>query len=192
MKFVKETFLKLNTYTQIQVGVIAVTACILIISICLLSIISLTIINSAYSEILSSLEMKENDQINSVSIYFDTHINVATDLGKIIQYNTRSFFENNARNHDFMNNIISNNFINNFSSNLNTITSSQIYEKCYTYEDPITKLMKNNSEDPKYAYLKKMISGFAPIIAYTLINNRDKKNLIREQPQLGSVTEGTW
>lgn len=160
MKFLKESFLKFNTYTQIQIGVIGVAFCIFFISVCLLSIISLILINTVYTEIQAILELKENDQINAISVYIDTQLNMGMEISKIFEYNARAFMDNNIRNPDFISNFNSNqnSIIKYTTTDLNINYPLKIYERCFSHAT------YSNAE---YIKLKKILAAYIPVLHYT-------------------------
>lgn len=156
MKFLKESFLKFNTYTQIQIGVIGVAFCIFFISVCLLSIISLILINTTYTEIQAMLEMKENDQINGVSIYVDSQINIASELSKIYEFNTRAFINNNLKNKDFINNFKGEKYKNYITAYNDNTDKNVYYERCFV-----------DNKISEYEETKKILSAYLEVIDYT-------------------------
>jgi len=167
MKFLKESLLKFNTYTQIQIGVIGVASCIFFISVCLLSIISLILINTTYTEIQAMLELKENDQINGVSIYIDTQINIATELSKIYQFNIRAFINNNLKNMDFINNFKGEkykNYIAPYNTNESS-TKKYLYERCFA-----------DAKNPEYENIQKIFTAYLQVIEYTQNNKYYSNN----------------
>ncbi len=159
MIYVKEYFLKFNTYTQIQIGVIGVSVCIFFITICLLSIISLILINTTYSDIKAMLELKENDQINGVSIYVDTQANVVTELSKIYEFSLRKFIDNNMMNKDFIANFNPNkSYLKHITPYNNTDdTKKYIYENCFG----------KNNVDKEYENIKTIFAAYLQVIQYT-------------------------
>jgi len=169
MKFLKESFLKFNTYTQIQIGVIGVAFCIFFISVCLLSIISLILINTTYTDIEAMLELKENDQINGVSLYVDSQINIATEMSKIYQSSTRSFIQNNIRNKNFINNFKSQKYNNYIKKYNNPNSTSEIY---YIYERCFSEQQINN----EYENIKKILAAYIQVIDYTHFTKYYKNN----------------
>jgi hypothetical protein len=170
MQFLKESFLRLNTYDQIRLGIITVTLTILLICVFLLSIVSLIIINTSYQEIKGMMEFKENDQINSVSIYVDSDISMITDISKLYTYKIRRFFENNQLNPDFINNFTNKKLTEKYFTNAdNNPQKYLLKEKCFG---------ENIQSNQNLINKKKIFSSLLPIFEYTLNHTfyRGKKN----------------
>lgn len=163
MKFLRSNFLKLNTASQIQLGVISDSLCSLILSVTLISIVSMVILNSTYGEIREIMEIKENDQINGVSSHVDTQLNILSDLSKLNQYALRSFLDNNLQNPDFINNfknksIYKKYLTTNTDDTRDKIKKHKIIEKCFPTG-------KQETED--YKNTKNIFSAYISILNYS-------------------------
>jgi len=167
MKNFKEYFLKLNTYEQIQMGIITVSLCILMICVFLLSIISLILINTTYLEIKGILEFKENDQINAVSIFVDSQISITSEIGKLYEYSTRSYLENNLKYPEFLNNFNNPELYKNYISSPEDQDQNKLLkEKCFI--DP--------KSEQNYQKKRNIFSSLVPIFEYSLIHKYYRLN----------------
>jgi hypothetical protein len=119
---------------------------------------------------------KEDDQINGVSIFADTQVNVVTDIAKTLQFNFRSFIDNNLKNPDFINNFKNKNISQQFFHNIEidpttqTVSTKQtrrfkLIEKCFN--DNNNQINKKTEE---YERVKIIINAYKSILHNSVLN----------------------
>ncbi len=110
MQWLKTNFLRLSIHRQIQVGILTVSFCVFFLVIALISINSFILLNISYTDLITLLDCKDNQQIEGVQTFVSLQTMITSDVLKDgVQY-SRNMIENLQRNKDFLYPLINNNF----------------------------------------------------------------------------------
>ena len=164
MQWLKENFITFSIHKQIQIGILSVSLCVCFLVLGLIALNSFILLNLSYQDALVVLELKENQQIDSIATFVDCTTETMKDFTRAgVQY-IRNMVTNLGNNQNIANSYT---YINTSKVirplNVNGYSDCGINNtNCILYQN-----FTNYTSNPQIDYYNKILTLAFPLIRST-------------------------